>query len=85
MALVNPTISSSIKSIQRGVFTSGGVGNIPIAAVDVTKSTVNYLGTVGFNSPDGIHPQALRLLNSTTIERIRVLGQPISWEVIEYN
>ena len=74
---------SVIKSIQRGTNYLGATGNITIAAVDVTKSFINYhtwANTTYYPS----HGR-LALVNSTTLTfSWLAAGNYVQWEVIEY-
>lgn len=86
MTLVNPSVSSTIKSIQRGLFGDGQPVNITIAPVNVSKSVVNYCGQIGGgDNVNQIYPNGLRLISSTEIQRLQNTGLQLSWEVIEYN
>lgn len=85
MTLVNPSASTPIKSIQRGVFSNGNVVNITIAPVDPAKSVVNYCGQVSTgNNNNNVYPNGLRLISSTEIQRLQNTGQTVAWEVVEY-
>jgi len=84
MPLVNPNISSPIKSIQRGY--ANNVLSITVASVNTSKSVVRTTSRFP-NYQDGtkqtIQP-VFRLSNSTTLTVVGPTGIDYAWELIEY-
>jgi hypothetical protein len=97
MVYVPPVAPPTIKSIQRGVVTTGSPGvaqAVTISAVNVSKSFVSLGGFAGCMTSSGgaqgnIFGGRVRLTSGTTLE---VLGYyynggsgNLNWEVIEFN
>ncbi len=82
-SIVSSGNDSVIKSIQRGNNTFTADGEIQIAAVDISKSFINYHAwSTSTYYPN--HAQ-LELINSTTLSFTRQSGTNyVQWEVIEY-
>lgn len=85
----NGGVLGSLKSIQRGVFSlSGASGNQTVAAVNMAKSKLNFLG-VSYNGTSLNEVSVyMSLTNASNILFSRsgsAAGAFISWELIEYN
>ena len=83
-----PSEESVIESIQRGVATASNAGvSVTIVSVDMAKTMVNLLSSVGASSPSGITSvTSCRLTSATTIEiKSDNLGSiDMTYEVIEF-
>jgi hypothetical protein len=83
MPLVNPSISSPIKTIQRGY--ANNATSITVAAVNTAKSVVRTTSRNGaFDGSNTIINPGFRLSNSTTLAVVGPSGVDYSWELIEY-
>jgi hypothetical protein len=82
-SISSSTNDSVIKSIQRGNNTFTTDGEITIAAVDISKSFINY--HAWSNSTYNPNHGQLSLINSTTLSFNVFAGTNyVQWEVIEY-
>lgn len=90
MTLVNPSLSTPIKSIQRGVINAtNSVNDVTIAAVNLSKASVRNNGTYVVNptNNDDFSPR-VQLLSATTV-RIQFGNngaqlRNVAWEVTEF-
>ncbi|MBC9783553.1 hypothetical protein H1S01_03375 [Heliobacterium chlorum] len=84
-------VGKGIKSVQSGVISIGSgytTATATIAAVDITKSVIHFLGTTSGNSDVSIALARVALTNSTTVTATRVASSPnptlVGWEVVEF-
>lgn len=88
-----PFGARAIKSVQRGtVVVAGGtaIGSATITAVNLSKSTIEYLGGIGLDSTaTAAWIPILSLLNSTTVRatapgNVTAGGIGVGYQVVEY-
>lgn len=82
-------VSGGIKSIQRGVaqISTGGFVRVTINAVNMSKSTINLVGSYTHSTNSKASQVLIKFINNTTLEFNNTDADGItyiSWEVIEY-
>jgi hypothetical protein len=90
MALVNPTVTTVVKSIQRGfVNATGTITDVTISTVNLAKTRVQYNGVfVSGASTDSDFSGNIRLLNATTLrieyQTATATSRQTGWEIVEF-